>query len=73
MQQMEQRKDKGRFLRLENLAGQQRVSEPGNAIKSTALDPALLYTSLAELPSRALSAWVCALLGAMEKTENKLQ
>lgn len=60
------RKDEGRLvsLRQENLARQQRVSEAGSATKSVTLDPARLHTSLADMPSQALFAWVCAPLGA---------
>lgn len=60
-------------LRQENLAGRQRVSEAGSATKSASLNAARLHTSLADMPSQALFTWVCALLGAMEKTEHEVQ
>lgn len=49
------------------------MSEAGNDTKSVSLNPARLYTSLADMPSQALFTWVCALLGAMEKIEHEVQ
>lgn len=41
--------------------------------RAAALDPALLHTSLADMPSQALFTWGCALLGTSEKIKNEVQ